>query len=119
MAQTWHPRIQQADSAPAVPSRRQAMRMVAALGSVVYAVRIGELIKIGWTSDIAQRVNSFGACDVLAVRPGPRSDETAVHRSLSGRAVRGREWYSPSDPAVMAVVNDMRASIGASPLSCS
>jgi hypothetical protein len=67
-------------------SRRQACR---ALGPVVYAVRVGDLVKIGHTGELAHRITSLGASEVLAFMPGSYDDEQAFHRRLAGRAVQG------------------------------
>lgn len=84
-------------------------------GPCVYAVRTKDgLVKIGWTSDLGQRLGDYRltARDVLAVRLGATpDDEAAIHKRLSGHAVRGREWYNPQ-PEVLAVINDMRDDLG-------
>lgn len=45
---------------------------------------------------------------------GTLAEERAIHARLSGHAVRGREWYPEDDPEVLAVVNEMRDSLGLS-----
>jgi hypothetical protein len=60
----------------------------------LYAVRQGELIKIGWSRDVSTRVRGYGAgVEVLAIWPGSRSDETNLHRQLRPALAKGREWY--------------------------
>jgi len=86
---------------------------------VVYAFRTRDgLIKIGHTKDIAQRAGSLGGGlrSLLALKPGTYADEQEIHRSLKGRAARGREYYPADDPAVLAVVNEMRAAMGFEPI---
>jgi hypothetical protein len=61
-------------------SRTHAMR---AIGEVVYAVRVNGLVKIGHTSDLAQRISHLHADEVLAFAPGTLADEQALHRSLT------------------------------------
>ena len=61
----------------------------------LYAVRQGELIKIGWSREVSARVRGYGAgVEVLAVWPGTRADETALHRQLRPALAKGREWYA-------------------------
>lgn len=60
-------------------SRAQALR---ALGEVVYAVRVGDVIKIGHTTDLAKRVNQLHATEILAFMPGTLADEQAIHARL-------------------------------------
>ena len=93
--------------------------MLTALGPVVYAVRTKDnLIKIGCTTDLARRCHQVGPGmkSILAWRAGTRADELAIHTSLNGLAVRGREWY-PWHPAVIGVINEMRADLGITPIS--
>lgn len=60
----------------------------------LYAVRQGNLIKIGWSREVSARVRGYGAgVEVLAVWPGTRDDETNLHRQLRPALARGREWY--------------------------
>lgn len=94
-------------------SRPAALR---AVGAVVYAVRCGDVIKIGHTRNLAQRCNKLQADEVLAIRPGTYEDEQAIHARLVGHLHHGREWYYPT-PAVVTVVNEMRASLGMDPVA--
>jgi len=89
---------------------------LAALGPVVYAVRVGDRIKIGYTSNLYRRLKKFGVHDVLAFRPGTFDTELEIHHRLSAYAVEGREWYAPV-PEVLAVVNEMRAVLGLEPVA--
>ena len=87
-----------------------------AVGAVVYAVRVRDLVKIGHTADLANRVSGLHATEVLAFRPGTRDDEQAIHAQLVDHLAHGREYYRPT-PEVMAVVNDMRERIGLEPVA--
>lgn len=86
------------------------------LGEVVYAVRCGDAVKIGYTTNLAKRMNSLKADDVLGFRPGTKADEQALHEQLAEHRHHGREWYRPT-PAVLAVVNEMRETLGLEPLA--
>ena len=84
--------------------RYEALRILASLGPVVYAVAYGPWVKIGWTGNIVKRVYSLDT----AAR---RDDEAAVHRLLVAHLARGREYFHPADE-VMAVVNSWRTDLG-------
>jgi hypothetical protein len=60
----------------------------------IYFIRLGELVKVGWTRDLAQRLKSYGASAQLLVSyPATRDDETNLHRQLRPALAKGREWY--------------------------
>lgn len=94
-------------------SRGAALRTV---GEVVYVVRIGEVIKIGHTTNLQMRFSSLRADEVLAFRPGTLDDEQAIHASLDGHQHHGHEFYYPTR-AVLEVVNDMRVMLGLEPIA--
>jgi len=99
--------------------RTSGKAFLSALGPAVYAVKIpGGIIKIGYTTNPANRVQSLGlgSKSLLAMLfNGTRADEQAIHARLKGHAVKGLEWYSDTDPDVIAVVNEMRATMGLGP----
>lgn len=100
-------------TARSVRDRNEALR---AVGEVVYAVRCGDVIKIGHTGDLAARCWSLKTTDVLAFTPGTYEDEQSIHALLVGNLHHGREWYYPT-PDVLAVVNEMRDRIGLAPVA--
>lgn len=87
------------------------------VGPVIYAVRTRDnLIKIGHTTRLANRMRAYGGLgNLLALRPGTRDDELALHRSLAAHVHHGREYYNPT-PEVIAVINGMRATHGLAPI---
>ena len=101
------------------PIKTTGKAFLTALGPAVYAVKMpGGIIKIGYTSNPANRVQSLGLGSkalLAMILNGTLADEQAIHARLSGHAVKGREWYSATDPDVIAVVNDMRATMGLGP----
>jgi len=94
----------------------QAMK---AIGSVVYAIRFDDgSVKIGWTSDLAQRKRTWrirGNDGILAVMPGSVEDEQAIHERLIPHRHHGVEYYHQT-PEVLAEVNALRGSVGMPPL---
>ena len=105
----------------AVGSARDAAQLLR--GSMLYAMRVDDLIKIGWTSmlltDRRDRIKtecSASVVEILAFTPGTRADERDLHHSLANSVKRGREWYHPT-PEVMAVVNEWRAQWGRAPIA--
>lgn len=93
--------------------RPAALRLI---GEVVYAIRVGEVIKIGHTNNLAARCNRLQADEVLAFVPGTVADKKALHQRLSVDLHHAREWYYPT-PAVLSVVNEMREQLGLGPVA--
>lgn len=61
----------------------------------IYYVQLDGIIKVGWTTILAERIRSYGPKAVLLANyPGTRADETALHRQLAPVRFKGREWYS-------------------------
>ncbi len=98
-----------------MPDPRELMsRSTAAflLGEVLYAARMPDgLIKIGYTKNLRVRLNHLPGYQLLAIKPGTRTDETHVHRALTADLHHGQEWYHPNAP-VLAVVNEWRVALG-------
>ena len=98
-------------------SRPAALSALAQLGPVVYAVRVGELVKIGHTTNLSTRIQHLSAehstadLEILAFKFGTRDDERATHQQLKPSLARGREWYHPT-PQVLRLVNLWRAALG-------
>lgn len=70
----------------------------------VYYVRVGSLVKVGWTTDLYRRIRAYGAdAELLVHYPGTRRDETNLHRNLAPSRAKGREWYH-DDPIIRAFV---------------
>lgn len=64
--------------------------------AVVYAVKVGDEVKVGWTADLPTRASLLGG-EVLAYRKGARPLETALLRRLRPIIRRGREWFGAGD----------------------
>ena len=75
---------------------------------VVYYLRVGQLIKIGYTSDLPQRLRAYPPDTlVLATEPGDMSLEQQRHRQFSWHRVAGREWFDPAPP-LLRHINSLR-----------
>lgn len=104
-------------------SRKAAMR---ALGSVVYAARLGDgTIKFGWTEHFDERLHWLSGytkqdVELLAFRLGTYEDEQAIHATLIPHRAdfteQSREYYHPV-AEVMSVVNDMRSALNMPPVA--
>lgn len=67
---------------------------LARLDGDIYFVRVGGLVKVGWTRELGTRLKSYGAAAELLVCYGAtRDDETNLHRQLRPALAKGREWY--------------------------
>lgn len=78
--------------------------------SVVYYVRHKGYIKIGYSQNLAYRLQSLNYVpwrDVLAVEFGGRDLERQRHQEFAGDLAEGREWFHPSD-ALMAHIDGLR-----------
>lgn len=68
------------------------------LGACVYAVRTPDrLIKIGFTTNLGQRIRAFGSVwdDVLLALPGTKAAEKELHERFERYRARGDEYYFP------------------------
>lgn len=85
--------------------------------SMLYAVEVeDDVVKIGVTTNFRQRRYALGADAVLALVPGDRDDEQAIHASLAEHRARGREYYHRA-PQVIEVINGMRQHFNLPPLT--
>jgi len=101
---------------------RAASKRLAALGTVLYAVAVGDdTIKIGYTADVVRRLDHLRSetsqpCRLLAIHFGTMDDEREVHQSLAAFRSHGREYYHPH-PEVLALVDQWRQAMGQAPLA--
>lgn len=78
---------------PVVPPPPEPKPVRPAAG-VIYFIKTGPHIKIGWTSNLDRRLRSFPpSSELMAVQPGTRADEAALHRKFAVHRTHGREWY--------------------------
>lgn len=67
----------------------------AATPGVVYFVRLGSLIKIGFTTNLVQRLRDVPHEEVLGVTMGTMRDEKAIHGRFAHLRQSG-EWFRPA-----------------------
>lgn len=80
-------------------SEEARRRELAARQSVVYYVRIGEYIKIGYSTNLTERLHALriGRDDVLATEPGGRELEQQRHQQFASERLRSKfENFKPS-----------------------
>lgn len=83
------------------------------IGPVVYFFRTkDDLVKIGYTANIAERVFRLGGWNrLLAIQPGTLADERDAHERFTGCLARGREYFHPF-PELIAYINEIRGAMG-------
>lgn len=75
--------------------------------SVVYYIRFGDRIKIGYSRNLGQRLTELPYDELLAVEPGANRVESRRHEQFRVDHIRG-EWFACS-PALLAHIEDVRA----------
>lgn len=74
----------------------------------VYYVALGGLIKIGYSSDLAQRLGTYPpARKLLATEPGTLTLEKQRHLQFGRLLAAGREWFRP-EPELMDHIKTLR-----------
>lgn len=76
---------------------------------VVYYILWSDRIKIGFTTQLAERLRALYHDEVLAVEPGSRSLERRRHMQFADARVEGqREWFHDT-PALRFHINTVRS----------
>lgn len=79
---------------------------------VVYYLQMGDIIKIGFTTNLATRVRTYPPhAEVLAIEPGGREVEVERHQQFKAHLTAGNEWFRMGDD-LMAHVAAMRTEHG-------
>lgn len=73
----------------------------------VYFMRFGDLIKIGYSADLRQRLKALRPDSVLATMPGTMQDERALHARFGPLWDHGE--YFRAEPELMAYIDEVRA----------
>lgn len=90
----------------AAPPIRETLET--ARDSVVYYLRVGPYIKIGYTGDLDVRMRAYPPDSVLlATEHGGRRAEQIRHRQFTDDLTHGREWFRPS-AALIEHINSLR-----------
>ena len=67
--------------------------------SLVYYLRFGDRVKIGYTTNLPARLRTLPHDEVLATEPGSIQDERARHAAFADLRVTG-EWFRFEEPLV-------------------
>lgn len=60
----------------------------------IYILRVGGCYKIGWTSNLKNRMRSYHPdTTLMCVYPGTRADEKKLHKKWAHYLRNGREWF--------------------------
>ena len=73
----------------------------------LYVIRVGDLIKIGWTANPRERMYQLQPDAVLHYQQGTRQDEANLHAQCEKYLVKGREWYRDS-PGMKQIIEDLQ-----------
>jgi hypothetical protein len=79
------------------PSRRA--------GGLIYFIRLGNRVKIGFTTNLAHRLSVLPHEEVLGTVPGTMKDEKRCHLAFAHLRVHG-EWFR-SDDDLLAFIADV------------
>lgn len=106
------------DAGPTPRVAKTAVRKIAPNGrstAVVYYLRIGELIKIGTTNNLNQRLKAYPPDrEVLALERGGTGLEALRLRQFRHLLAGRREWFTPADD-LLAHIDQVRARAGKVP----
>jgi len=99
--------------------RREIYAALAAIGEVVYFIRLGaDVVKIGWTRNLKQRRYiglSSNFDDLLAVFPGSYRDEQDFHQRFAAYRLPGVERFRLTGD-LLDYINDVRARMNVPPV---
>lgn len=84
--------------------------------AVVYYVRIGERIKIGWSSDLARRMQDLMPEEILAVEPGGPAVEQQRKRQFLHLRIIGERFHP--GPDLLAHIAEVTRQHGPAAGSC-
>ncbi len=96
--------------------RAREQRRNAGKKYVVYYVQVGTHIKIGYTGNFRQRIQSYPPTRrVLAVEDGDAHLEQERHTQFAHLLDVGHEWFHPG-PDLIRHINTLRAGLGSAPI---
>lgn len=88
------------------PRTDPTRRNVRTTPGTVYFFRMGDLVKIGYTTDLPRRRRALVPDEVLATTPGTMGDEKALHHRF-GHAWSHGEYFRP-EPELLAHIETLR-----------
>lgn len=107
---TFGPRAIAAMSAD-IGKQHKMARQIREDNAVVYYVRVGELIKIGTTTQIKARLRAYPpGSSLLATEPGGLDAEQRRHDQFAGALAHGNEWFHPTTK-LMVHIESLRAAV--------
>ena len=75
----------------------------------IYYLRVGDRVKIGFTTDLYQRMMQYPPnSELLALHPGTPALEKEMHQDFSRHLADGREWFHPN-PELDAHIQKVQA----------
>lgn len=78
---------------------------------VVYYARVGNHIKIGYSSNLTRRMRGYPPdTEILATEPGTRELEKERHMEFNHQLRMGNEWFAPSLDLLMHIESLQAAS---------
>jgi hypothetical protein len=91
-------------------------------GEVVYFLRAGDAIKIGYTTNLAARKRALETAsavplELLASIPGDRSEEARLHREWWHLHIRG-EWFHVDEELLRYIREQINGDISHEPAPC-
>jgi hypothetical protein len=75
---------------------------------IVYYMRIGNRVKIGWTGNLKSRMKSINPEELLATEPGTRDKERQRHKQFEHLRVHG-EWFAMEE-SLLSHIDILRSS---------
>lgn len=91
-----------------IERQAQVRRELKESAGVVYYVRVGDLIKIGTTTNLKARVASYPpGSQLLATERGGLDVEAARLAQFDGCLAAGKEWFMPS-PRLLAHIESLK-----------
>lgn len=92
-----------------IPEREEIERDLYSLHAkgTVYVIRVGDLIKIGWTSNPRERMHQLKPDAVLHYQQGTRQDEIDLHARCEKYLAKGKEWFRDS-PGMKRIIEELQ-----------
>ncbi|MEU4772952.1 GIY-YIG nuclease family protein [Micromonospora sp. NPDC023644] len=86
------------------------------LGSVVYFIKFGPYVKIGYSTQLHGRLRALGkpTTDVLAVIPGGYAEEQELHTRFKKARVINELFHAT--PELVEFINEIRTKAGVEPI---